>query len=70
MARLLGDSKRKQAEKIQRRVEMRAQLKAQREAEGLDVSDEALDKAVLAQEERMDALEEKRVKKVRHLQNL
>lgn len=54
----------KQEERLKRRLEMRAQIKAQREADGLDISDEAVDKEVLAQEERMDALEEKRAKKV------
>lgn len=64
MVRLLGDTKMRQEEKLKRRIELRMQLKVQREAEGLDVSDAALDEAVLAQEERLDALDEKKTRKV------
>ncbi|KAJ8047726.1 hypothetical protein HOLleu_06793 [Holothuria leucospilota] len=63
MVRLLGDTRMRQEEKLKRRIELRMQLKVQREAEGLDVSDGALDEAVIAQEERLDALDEKKTRK-------
>ena len=63
LARLLGDTKAQQEERMRKRLERLKQLKAEREAEGLSVDDETLEEIVDKEDSRKDALETRRGRK-------
>ncbi|XP_041457735.1 trichohyalin-like isoform X3 [Lytechinus variegatus] len=60
LARLLGATKTEQEEKLKQRLERKKQLKEEREAQGLEASDEVLDEIVQHEMSRKEVLEERK----------